>query len=53
MRALFVALLLLAAPSYAEEFALGPSGQERIVAYNVLVPDGGWSIASYDASNCL
>lgn len=53
MRALFVALLLLAAPTYAEEFALGPSGQERIVAASMLEPDAGWSAASYDATQCL
>lgn len=45
--------LLLASVSYADEFALGPSGQERVVASNLLEPDAGWSIASYDASNCL
>lgn len=53
MLAFLLALVLFASPVYAEEFALGPSGQERVVAANLLEPDAGWSIASYDASNCL
>jgi len=50
---LIFALMLLSPVAYAGEFALGPSGQEQIVAANLLVPDGGWSIAAFDASNCL
>lgn len=53
MRWVIAALLLFALPVNAGEFALGPSGRERIVAANLLVPDAGWSIASFDASNCL
>lgn len=45
--------MLLAPVAYGGEFALGPSGQERIVASNLLEPDSGWNIASYDATNCL
>ena len=51
---IIIALMLIASAAHATgEFALGPSGQERIVAENLLVPDAGWSIASFDASNCL
>jgi hypothetical protein len=55
MRAVIaIALMLIASAAHANsEFVLGPSGQERVVASNLLVPDFGWSIASFDASNCL
>jgi hypothetical protein len=53
MLAFLLALVLFASPVYAGEFALGPSGQERMLASAYLMPDAGWSIASYDASNCL
>tara|TARA_Y100000996_G_scaffold165148_1_gene128298 strand:- start:659 stop:1213 length:555 start_codon:yes stop_codon:yes gene_type:complete len=53
MVAFLLALVLFASPAYAGEFALGPSGQEQVVAANMLKPDAGWSIASYDASQCL
>ena len=50
---LIFALMLLSPVAYAGEFALGPSGQERVIASSMLEPDAGWSIGSYDASNCL
>ena len=50
---LIFALMLLSPVAYAGEFALGPSGQEQVVAANMLNPDAGWSIASYDASQCI
>ena len=53
MLAFLLALVLLASPAYAGEFALGPSGQEQVVAANMLKPDAGWAISSYDASQCI
>ena len=51
---IIIARMLIASAAHATgEFALGPSGQERIVAANLLVPDAGWSSATYDAANCL
>ena len=54
MKALrLVALVVMFAPALAGEFALGPSGQERIVAADLIDPDAGWTGASYDATNCM
>ena len=44
---------MFALPALAGEFALGPSGQERIVAADLIDPDAGWTDASYDATNCM
>lgn len=53
MKRLILILMLLAQAAYGGEFALGPSGQERVVASNLLEPDAGWSQAGYNATNCL
>ena len=51
---IIIALMLIASAAHATgEFALGPSGQERIVAADLIDPDAGWSDADYGEGNCL
>lgn len=53
-RLIIIALVLIASTAHATgEFALGPSGQERIVAADLIDPDAGWSQANYEATNCM
>lgn len=53
MRAILAALVLIAWPVHAGEVALGPAGQEQLVAHNLLEPKSTWSGATYDQTRCL
>ena len=53
MKAVILALMLIAWPVQAGEFAFGPSGQEQMLESAYLQPDAGWSAAAYDATNCV
>ena len=53
-RLIIIALLLIASAAHGSgEFALGPSGQERIVASSIIEPDADWSEATFNGTNCI
>ena len=53
MKAIILALMLIAWPVQAVEFAFGPSGQEQVISHNMINPAASWSGDDHALTRCI